>query len=433
VAINIEERRRRRDQKLAVQAATDIVQQAATQRRQITLEWACISAMVLVALALGFTAWHRHLPPQGLGSLTWTGFVLGGLLCHAGLQEGKARLTYLGLAVFAGLPLALIPFHFFSPEPALLPVLALAAFAGALFAAALRWAWQVRATAGALRDSLASMRESIGEMGAAVAAWLHDVIVRAIFSLFLIGVGSGAMIFGRQQQRELVFWAGAAIIFLIGSVGLWAPGLYSRSRLPVAIRSCGQLCFWLSLLVLPFLEPGPDGALPYTVKPSLRFAAMGLGLILIGATWFLQRQSIFSHQVKPEPKAGPERVFSLAVVILGLLVTFLGADARQRMSVTVDGTVVSETNLLGRITFHPADEVQSVIVLKPLEGVPFLRDVAAYAQLQFPDGSSQVLLPLLYPGEQRDADNHGLLKALRSAAQLNAQTFPMARVERWSR
>ena len=176
------------------------------------------------------------------------------------------------------------------------------------------------------------------------------------------------------------------------------------------------------------MEQGPKGSLPYSNAPSLRFAAMGLGLTIVGATWFLQKGSIFGHHDKPQPKPKPERACSLALLILGLAITLAGASLRQRMKLTVDQSVVSETNAFGAVHFEPAAQVKSVTIVQPLEDVPIYLDF-----VEFQDSTSLRLMPMLYPGEQRNPDEHGLVQAVRSAAQLNVQSFPEKRVELWSR
>ncbi|HEX6513009.1 MAG TPA: hypothetical protein VF157_11950 [Chloroflexota bacterium] len=428
MSINIEERRRRRDQRLAVEAANDIVQQAAARGRVITLEWAAIAALLALGAGLGVAAWYRHLAPAPQGATAWAGLVLGALLCHASGQRGRSRLVYAGLALFVALPLGILPFRFVAADRSLLPLLVIAGAGAAMFGAGLTWAWEIRATLGTLGGSLLAVKGAVGAALGATAAWLHDAVIKWIFALFLLAIGGGIGFVGWQQKREALFWAGAVLVFLVGSVGLWAPGLYKRTPLPRGLRHCGQLCFWLSLLVVPFVEAGPSGGLPYNNRPSWRFLAMGLGLVVIGATWFLQRQSIFSHAVKPEPKHGPERTVALAIVVLGLVVTLAGAEARERMKIVIDQSVVSQTGLLGAVQFEPASQVRSLSISQPIENVPiFLEEV------EFEDGSIMRLIPTLYPGEQRQADEHGLVQAVRAGAQLNSQSLPTARVEQWSR
>ncbi len=426
MAIDLDERRRRRDERMAVVTANEIVQQAAARGRAITLEWAALVVLLAAGVGLALAALYRHVPPPPLGAAAWAGLVVGALLCNVGLEHGRARLGSLALAIFAAAPLALIPFYFVPAERTMLPLLVVGGFGGALFGAALRWGWHLRAT---LKESAGlATEESFGRGAAAFVTWLHDAMLKCIFGLFLLAIGGGIAYIGRQQQHELIFWAGAIVIFLIGTVGLWAPGLYHRTRLIVSLRHCGQLCFWLSLIAAPFVEQGPKGSLPYSNAPSLRFAAMGLGLTIVGATWFLQKGSIFGHHDKPQPKPKPERACSLALLILGLAITLAGASLRQRMKLTVDQSVVSETNAFGAVHFEPAAQVKSVTIVQPLEDVPIYLDF-----VEFQDSTSLRLMPMLYPGEQRNPDEHGLVQAVRSAAQLNVQSFPEKRVELWSR
>ncbi|HLY64998.1 MAG TPA: hypothetical protein VKU60_05640, partial [Chloroflexota bacterium] len=81
VAIDLDERRRRRDQRLAVQAATEIVQEAA-RGRTISLEWAAVAALLASGVGLGLSAWYHHLPPRPFGEAVWAGLLFGALLSH---------------------------------------------------------------------------------------------------------------------------------------------------------------------------------------------------------------------------------------------------------------------------------------------------------------------------------------------------------------
>ncbi|GEM_PF-3396783 len=430
VAIDIEERRRRRDQRLAVQAASEIVQRAAARGRTITLEWAAVAALLAAGVGLILAVLYRQLGLVLLGSAAWGGLVMGGLVAHAALQSGSSRLTWLALAVFAGLPLSAIPFRFVAPEPEILAPLAIGGLGAAVIGSAVRWAWEIRGTAGTLRDSVEGIKDGVGRALGTTMGWLREAMVKWLYGLLLGLIGAALVSIGRAQQREAFFWAGAALVFLIGSVGLWAPGLTRRTRLPVGLRHCGQLCFWLSLLAVPFLEAGPAGGLPYSVRPSWRFAATGVGLVLVGSTWFLQRGSIFSHHSRIEPKRPPERAYALAIVILGLLVVLAGVRVRQTMSFSVDQAVISQTEpLAGRVQFQPSSQIRSLDIVQPLPNVPVYLD-----NVQFEDGTSMQIVPLLYPGEQLRPFDHGVVKAIRAAAQLNVQSsVPEARVERWTR
>jgi hypothetical protein len=434
MAINIEERRRRRDERRAgaqqpPPEAPPPAEEPAAGPDGITLQWAGIAAMVAAAIALALAARHRDLPLVLVGCGAWTGAVMGGLLCDAGLQRGSARLTHLALAIFAGLPVSVIPYYFVSAERSEWPLVAVAGLGGALFGAAVRLAWDIRQSAGSLPDSLARAREGLGGAISAAITWLHDAMLKWILSLLLLALGGGVAFVGRQQHRELLFWAGFTSVCMIGATGLRMPGLTRRTPLPVALRHVGQLAFWLAFLVVPFVELGPDGTLPYSAEPSLRFAVMGVGLVIVGVTWYLQRGSIVGQQQpRPEPKRRPERVLSLAVVLLGLGVSVLGVDIRQRMRLAVDQNVVSESNLLGAVHFERSSQVKSLTIVQPLENVPIYLDY-----VNFDDGSSLRLIPLLYPGEQLRASDAALVKAVRTAAQLNVQFFPERRVEQWSK
>jgi hypothetical protein len=89
---------------------------------------------------------------------------------------------------------------------------------------------------------------------------------------------------------------------------------------------------------------------------------------------------------------------------------------------------VSDTNLLGAVHFETPAQVRSLLIVQPLENLPIFLET-----VQFEDGTSVRLIPLLYPGQQLQANDHGLVKALRSAAGLNMQAFPERRVEQWTR
>lgn len=427
MAINIEERRRRRDQRMAVEQAAEIVQDAAGRGRAITLEWAGTLALVALAAGLVLAARYRQLALPMLGTSLWGGFVMGSLLCNAGVHHGRARLSNLALAIFAGLPVALLPFYFFPAEKEQLPLMVVAGLAGALFGAAVRLVWQLRGTLGSFGELGAAARDGFERAASAIITWLHDAMLKWIFSLFLLAFGGVAIFVAREQHQFTLFWVGWVLVFLIGTTGIWVPGLYHRTKLLVGLRHVGQLAFWLSLLAVPFVEEGPAGDLPYNNKPSLRFAIAGLGLVIVGATWFLQRTSIVSKHGRDEPKKPPERGFAFVLVVFGLLGTLAGAQAFQRGHVDVDETKVAETNLLGTSRAVPADQVQSLTIVQPLENVPFYLDY-----VEFSDHTSR-LLPFLYPGDQYHPNQHGLVKAVRAAAKLNVQSFPDKHSERWTK
>jgi hypothetical protein len=232
--------------------------------------------------------------------------------------------------------------------------------------------------------------------------------------------------FGQAPAQQYLQWGGLILIFLVGSVGLWVPGLYRRTALPTGIRHVGTLAFWISLLAVPFLEIAPTGALPYTGRPSMRFIAAALGLIVIGATWFVQRSSVLGHRSKPEPKGGLERILALLVVIIGLGSTLAAANLYQRSRVQVDQNAISVTNIAGTLVFEPLDRVTALQIVQPLQYVPFyIEDV------QFQDANSYRLFSFLYPGDPLTADNHPLVRAIRSAAKLDVQSQPESRVEQW--
>jgi hypothetical protein len=427
VAIDLEERRRRRDQRLAVQEANEIVQLAA-RGRSVTVEWASIAAMLALGLSLILGTLYRHIPTRSLAEAAWIGLVFGGLLAHAALQQGRARLGYLGLAIFAGLPLAVIPFRFIPFERGFILSFLLAMLGAGILAGALRWMWQLRISRDALRESMAATGQALSDARTAVGNWLRDATVKWIYGLLMLIIGAGLCFVGRQQQNEALFWAGAAVIFLIGSVGLWAPGVRNRPRRPVGLRHCGQLCFWLSLLVVPFVEAGPAGTLPYMTRPSARFLAMGLGLIIVGSTWFLQRNSIFSHHARPEGKQPAERAYAFAIVILGLLVSLAGLEVRQRMQIAVEPNAVSFTDPLGRVKLVPVTDIRTVMLVQQQDNLPIYVD-----SIEFQDNTSYTVIPFLFPGQQLQGDQDGLILALRSAAGLNTKSFPLKRVEQWTR
>jgi len=425
---SLEERRRRRDQRLAVEQANAIVQQAASEHRAVTLEWAAVAVLFAIGLASIAGVWYRHLDLPYVGAAAWAGVVLGGLLANALLQSGRARLTSLALSLFVGIPLVAIPLRLYTPPRTAWLLFGIAFSGAAVFGAALAWGVGLRSTLGTLRENLSASGEALRKAGTAVGIWLHDAVIKWIGALVLAGVGAGLIYVGRLQGRTLFVWIGLVLMFLIGAVGLWLPGLYRRTSPAMALRHCGQLCFWLSLLAVPFLELGPGGSLPLLTRPSARFVAMGLGLVVIGATWFLQRTSIFSHHSRPEPKGGLERLVSLLLVLGGLGLTLGGAEAYQRMIVRVDQSSLAQTSITGAVRFQPVDKIRALQIVQPLERVPLYLEY-----VQFDDGSSYQIIPLLYPGEQLNPDNSSLVKALRTAASLNNQSFPESRVELWSR
>ncbi|HLG71707.1 MAG TPA: hypothetical protein VK009_14910, partial [Chloroflexota bacterium] len=333
----------------------------------------------------------------------------------------------LALAIFAGLPLALLPFYFFPPTGQPLPMLLAGGLAGALFGAAVRLVWELRTSAGSLKDAGAAIGLAFNHGMSAAVTWLHDAMLKWIFSLFLLAFAAAAIFVSREQEKPLFFWVGMVLVFLIGTTGIWVPGLYNRTAPLAGLRHVGQLAFWLSLFAVPFFEQGPAGDLPYTNKPSLRFVVAGLGLVIAGATWFIQKPSILSRGPRPEPKKPSERGFSLVLLLVGLAVTLAGAQAFQRGQLTIDDTKLSETNFLGTTRFDPVDQIQALEIVQPLERVPFYLDQVVYL-----DHTTR-LVPMLYPGNQYHPDDNGMVKAVRKAANLNTQSFPDKHTERWSR
>src|SRR5581483_199165 len=98
--LSLEERRRRRDQRMAVETANQIVQQAATRGRTVTLEWAAVAVLLAAGVGMVLGAWRRTEAPSMIGAACWGGLLLGGLICHAVLQPGqRQRLMMLGLAL----------------------------------------------------------------------------------------------------------------------------------------------------------------------------------------------------------------------------------------------------------------------------------------------------------------------------------------------
>ncbi|MBV8086813.1 MAG: hypothetical protein JO247_18565 [Chloroflexi bacterium] len=420
---------------MAVQAATQIVQQAAADRRVVTLEWAGVALLLAVGAAASLAvalSWGRQLEPPLMGAAAWLGLVGGALLVNAFVQPGRARFMYLGLAVFAGLPLAAIPLHFYAPAREQWLPFAVAALGAALFGGAARWGEALRATSGTLRDNLAAMGAAIGAAWRAFLAWLHDAVIKSLAGILMLVIGgmlmylSRAPQFGQGPTQQYLLWGGLVVVFLVGTVGLWVPGLYRRTAVSTGIRHVGTLAFWISLLGVPFLEVAPTGALPYTGRPSLRFIVAGLGLVIIGATWFLQRNSVLGHRSKPEPKGGFERLLALIVVVAGLGATLGAANMYQRSRVQVDQAAISVTNIAGTLVFEPIESTTALQIVQPLNYVPFYIE-----EVQFQDGKSYRLFSFLYPGDPLTADNHPLLLAIRSAAKLDAQSQPESRVEQW--
>jgi hypothetical protein len=308
---------------------------------------------------------------------------------------------------------------------------AVAAIGGALVASGTRWA------IGEHRNWTAAVVASgqpLPRTAETVRSWFHDALLKWIAAFFLLVMGGTAIDIGKIQHQETPFWVGMALLFAVGSVGLWVPGAYNRPPVMVGLRHCGQLAFWLSLIVVPFLEDGPAVSLPYLNMPSLRFVAAGLGALVIGLTWYFQRTSIFSHRSAGEAKRPYERVFSLAIVVLGLAISLAGAEFRERAKVTVDQNAVTDTNFLGGLQLETTQQVNTLLIVQPLGFLPLYVDY-----VEFNDGKSFRFIPLLYPGTEFapeqgfSADLHGWVTAVRTATGLNTQSFPESRVERWSR
>ena len=426
--MSIEERRRRRDQRLAVDEATQIVKDAASAQRTITLEWAAVAVLLALGAAGVTAAWYRHLDLVYIGTAAWAGMVLGALLAHASLQVGRARLIFLPVALFAGIPLAAIPWRFFAPERDQWPLFALAAVGAGLVAGAVRWIVTLRETLGTMESSMASAGGAVSRGTRAFLLWLHDAAIKWVAALLVMGIGAGLVYLGRMQHQPTVLWVGVVVFYLFGAVGLWAPGLYRRTPWPMALRHCGQLCLWLSLLAVPYVELQPGAALPFLDRPSIRFIAAGLGLVVIGATWFVQRSSIFSHRSHPESKDWPERLVALLALLLGLVATLAAAQGYQRSRVTIDQTSIAQTNLVGSLVFEPTEQIKSLQIVQPVERVPFYLEY-----VQFTDNKTFRIIPLAYPDNQLNPDDSALVQAIRTAGGLTRQTFPESRVEQWSR
>ncbi len=426
--LSLEERRRRRDQRLGIQPATpEASPEEEGRRRAITIEWAALAVLLAGGLAITIGSWHKGIPAPSFATAAWAGAVLGGLVAHGAVQRER-RASALALALFAGIPLAAIPWRFMQPRADDRLAWLVSTLGIALLAGGIRWAITLRTTVGTPSQMIETIGAAIARTGPSLSIWLHDAILKWLASAILLVIGATVAIIGRSQGRDDFFWAGLAICFLIGSVGLWTPGIVNRSRTAMAIRHCGQLCFWFSLLVVPFVEQGPAATLPYFTQPSVRFVAMGIGLVIIGSTWFLQRTSIFSHRSKPEPKRPAERTISLAIVIVGLLTTVAALQARQQLTIRVDDAAVVHGTILGRSDVYPVSAVRRLEIVQPLQSIPLYVE---YIQL---DGQRSVMvLPLLYPGDQWTADYHSLVQAIRTAANLNTQSFPTRHVEDWSR
>src|SRR5436305_13068283 len=102
--LSLEERRRRRDQRLGVKTTDPVAPEPAAQGRgPLTLEWAGLVGLVAAGLGLVLAVRYRHMPMPLLGAAVWIGIVVGALLSHALLQTSR-RLTYLGVCLFAAIP-----------------------------------------------------------------------------------------------------------------------------------------------------------------------------------------------------------------------------------------------------------------------------------------------------------------------------------------
>jgi hypothetical protein len=413
---------------MAVQAASEIVQESASRGNAIPLEWAGTLLMLILAVALGLGVRYRHMALFDMAPPVWGGLVMGGLLCHASLQHGRARLGYLGLAIFVGLPLVLLPFNFLPAQQEQLPLLVAAGLAGALFASAVRFAWHLRTTMDTVGSYAASIGDGVNRGLSAAITWLHDAMLKWIFSLFLLVFGAAAIFISREQGQDMLLWVGMALICLIGTTGIWVPGVYKRTKPLVGLRHVGQLAFWLSFLAVPFIEPGPSADLPYTAKPSLRVAAMGLGLVIVGVTWFIQKPSIVSRHGRNDRKKPAERGFSLVLLVVGLIMAVAGAESAQRSKLTVSAEVISETNFLGSTRLQPVQDVVALNIKQPLTRVPIY-----VFSLETSSGKEMLLIPQLYTGYQRNPDDIAMVNAIRAAAKLQTQSFPFHQIERWSK
>ncbi|HVA23964.1 MAG TPA: hypothetical protein VMW62_06175 [Chloroflexota bacterium] len=402
-------------------------EQEASDFPGLELEWALLAALVGLGLAALLASWERRasLPDFGVG--LWAGAWLGALVAHAGLRRASGQSLGIREALFAGLPLVGAPVWYVVWRDHAWLAWGGAVLASAALAAAVRLALQLRLqAASAAADEHAPAAETPGAtgadgMGRALNNWFHDALMRALAGLCLVAAGALAIVTGQQRYAAQGVWLGVLLIALAGTAGRWTPGLYRRGDLLHALRSAGAICFWFCLLVLPFVEVTPPATLPFTMWPSVRFIGLGLGLALVGGTWYLQEQSLLSHGAG-EAKHAIEGAIALILLVIGLAGTLGGVALRQRDMVRVTAQAMSEVNVAGSSTFQPIQGVRDVRIVQPLGALPIYTDY-----VDFNDGTTYRVDSQVFPPQE------AFISALRAAGALNSQSFPAPGVELWGK
>ncbi len=393
-------------------------------------EWAVLVALLTLGLATVFTSWGRRASIPSFATGLWAGLWLGLLVSHAVLKRGERR-SILTDGLFASLPLVAIPVRFFVwPDGSWLSW-AGAALGMAALAAAGRLAHQIRLVdmptnePAAVDDeaSESALKKALLRAGSMLNSWFHDALLKWAAGFMLVLAGIVVLLLGRERGQEQLTWIGFLLFCLVGSVGIWTPGLYKRTSRFKAIRIVGQIAFWLSLIAVPFLETLPvGGQLPFIMHPSIRFAGLGIGLLLIGSTWFLQKISLLSAGVEPESKHALEGPISLVLVIAALATILVGVELRRRSSIRFDQTQFVYNNMRGQSTVQPIDQLKTLRIVQPVDLLPVYINY-----VEFDDGTRIRVDSQLFPAQD------AFVTSLRAAGQLNTQSLPAARTELWQR
>ncbi|MGH2364514.1 MAG: hypothetical protein ACRDHX_07660 [Chloroflexota bacterium] len=391
----------------------------------LELSWALLAALVGLGLAALLASWERRASPPNFGVGLWAGAWLGALLAHAGLRRAAGESLGIREALFAGLPLVGAPVWYVVWRDHAWLSWAGAVLAAAALAAAVRLALQLRLRAPTTDEQVPALEAPAATgtkgIGLALNDWFHDALMKTLAGLCVVAIGALVIVIGQQRHAAQGVWLGAVLIALAGTAGRWTPGLYRRGDLLHALRSAGAIGFWFCLLVLPFVEVAPPATLPFTMWPSVRFIGLGLGLALVGGTWYLQEQSLLSHGAG-EAKHAIESATALILLVVGLAGTLGGVALRQRDVVRVTAQAMSEVNVAGSSTFQPIQGVSDVRIVQPFGALPIYTDY-----VDFTDGTTYRVDSQVFPPRE------AFISALRAAGGLNSQSFPAPGVERWGK